>query len=1185
MTTHSKFVPLESYRRSHPERNDEMSYLRVMLQVAGIHCPSCVSHVTKLLQSMDLPMNLDSISVSFLDHTVLFHLPCHQQSPVNGLEREQEDTLKKIVSVLIQQGFPPNAIGCKRINSQVANGVDAHTRTVVPFELEAGEGEKGESSATAGTIRGDGEKWSLWSRLSHPFEYAKARAARQERLRKWECHLEVCLSCREASISSVQSSKSITFEDVVDDDVNLDSQQGLDPPADTHWRATYSVGGMTCASCVSNVEKAVKSSVEGLLSFSVALMQGSATASFSAATLSEAQKTGESIGECIEDAGYDCTLEELRQEEEKNREARSDRTVRIKVDGMFCSHCVSKLQQYFSEKTDIKVNDSDLTALTLASPSITINYTPSHMTTLRSILADIGAINPRFEATIVTPPSVSTRSSLHARKELHALFTRLVVAFLFVPPTLLIAVVAPTFLPAAHPLRVSLSRPIVGEATKGDIILWTLATPVQFGVGQVFYQRAFKSLRSVWRQGRSWKDRLISWGDMNVLVALGTSVAYFASLAFLIVDMTRSEMAREMTGNMTYFDACVFLVFFILCGRVLEAWSKRKTTSAVSALGSLRPSSGLLLLEPDLLLSSAVATLEVELLEVGDLVLVPSGASPPLDSTLVATPTNPTATFLESAISGEAKPVIKRDGDQLYAGTVNQTQSAIIARVQTVAGCNLIDSVIEIVQSSSSKKADVEQLADKVTSHFVPLIVLLAVLVLAIWVAVLYSPGLVSEQWKEKHIRNYFQSGSRFLYALQFAVSVLVVACPCGIGLAAPTAQIIAIGLASKQGILVQGGGQAFQSAVQFSKRNSPKAFVFDKTGTITHGSEGSVSEAHFESLPSDAWTKEALCKAVWLMEGNSGHPISAGIRTWCEQSTLDSATVEIEQVDEVTGRGLKGVARLRESRINLLIGSLAFLQDQSADQFSLSDACRDKVTAWQGQGASVVLVAASKVDEEEALPCKLVFMLALADTVRGEAMPTIDHLKRKLCGQIWMVSGDTLQTAKAIASQVGIAESNVVAGVLPAGKADWIEKIKQISDDPGHDHESQDAKNKRLVAFVGDGINDAPALSSADLSIALGSGSSLATSTASFILLNSERPLASIPAIISLSRATQSKIWQNLAWACAFNVVFIPIAAGAFVQKGFTFGPSWSGLAMALSSVSVVLNALTLRFWRAPEL
>lgn len=618
------------------------------------------------------------------------------------------------------------------------------------------------------------------------------------------------------------------------------------------------------------------------------------------------------------------------------------------------------------------------------------------------------------------------------------------------------------------------------------------------------------------------------------------------------------------------------MTVFILFGRVLESWSKRKTSSAVSALGSLRPSQGLLLQDPEALTSSPVDSLDVELLEIGDLVLIPSGSSPPLDSTFVSTSNNPKAAFLESAISGESKSVIKINGDQLYAGTVNQSKTAIIARVNALAGSNLIDNVIEIVQSSSSKKAEIEQLADKVTSHFVPLIVTLALIVLIIWIAILYSPGIVSDQWKQDHIQNHQQSGSQILYALQFAVSVLVVACPCGIGLAAPTAQITAIGLASKHGILVQGGGQAFQTAVRLSKTKTQKAFVFDKTGTITHGNDGIVQEAFLEDLPYGL-AKETLWKAVWLMEGNSGHPVAIGIRKWCESRSSNTSKLDLEDVEEVAGRGLKARATLDGSKCTILVGNLSLINEDNAME-SPSSQMQDTISKWQRAGASVVFVAIQGEDGHS----NIVAALAIADTIRKEAAKTIEYLKKRYQGNVWMVSGDTVNTARAIASQVGIDESNVIAGVLPTEKAEWVERIKNKSSE---DLEINSSSSKQLVAFIGDGINDAPALSTANLSIALGSGSSLATSTASFILLNTETPLASIPTILSLSKATEMKIWQNLTWACAFNVIFIPIAAGAFVEKNFTFGPSWSGLAMALSSVSVVLNALTLRFWTPPKM
>jgi Cu+-exporting ATPase len=1171
MSPHDDFKRIGS---THSAKQPLRPYLRVLLQVAGIHCPSCVEHINRLLSTTDLSVKLDNASVSYIDHTVLFHLSLLHPSSGDALdEAEVQNTLKQVVVALKEEGYQPNAIECKAIRdrNQTTSGIiqDHHGKTYIPFDVN--ETDQLPHLESQDQKQGKVKQVSLWDRIIHPQQSARLIEAELERQKRWQRHLQACRICREGDDDGVskEQEQSSSSEST--------SSGGKVRPKVKEWKVTYCIGGMTCASCVSNVEKTVQSLESKPVSFGVALMQGSAVATIRSIDREEALKRAKEICEAIDDSGYDCEIEEVREQDQMASGSNEQRTVRIRVDGMFCSHCIAKVKGYLLDNPSIDVDEVTLDTLTLTSPVVVIKYTPSKTTNIRTILSSIDALDPAFTSSMAIPPSISSRSAQLAKKELYSLLTRLIFAFLFVPPTLVVAVIVPTFLSQAHPLRVSLSDQVVGQANKGDFILWALATPVQFIVGYVFYKRAFKSLRSVWRDGRSWSDRLVSWGDMNVLVALGTSVAYFASLAFLIVDATRKKNPEANESSMLYFDACVFLIFFILFGRVLEAWSKRKTSSAVSALGSLRPTQGLLLEQPDLLSSSAVKSLQVELLEVGDLVLIPSGSSPPLDSLFVSTSNTESASFLESAISGESKSVIKKNGDQLYAGTVNQSKSAIIARVNALAGSNLIDNVIEIVQSSSSRKAEIEQLADKVTSHFVPLIVFLAIIVLAIWVSVLYSPGVVSDQWRQKHIQNYQQSGSQFLYALQFAVSVLVVACPCGIGLAAPTAQIIAIGLASKHGILVQGGGQAFQTAVQLSRRRKDNAFVFDKTGTITRGIDGSVKAFHIGKLP-EKWTKEALCKVMWLIEGNSGHPVASGIRAWCEAQTMQSSEIQVNEVEEVAGRGLKAVASIDNSKMTVLIGSLALIKNQYPNA-SMSESMQIDVKKWQSEGASVVFVAIQSIDEEN--DRIIMAALSIADVIREEAASTIAWLRREYNGQVWMVSGDTVNTAKAIASQVGIAESNVVAGVLPAEKAEWVERIKLSSRGDPESTSSKDCK----VAFIGDGINDAPALSSADLSIALGSGSSLATSTASFILLNTDRPLASIPTILSLSRATEFKIWQNLAWACAFNVIFIPIAAGAFVQKGFTFGPSWSGLAMALSSVSVVLNALTLRLWRPPKI
>lgn len=628
---------------------------------------------------------------------------------------------------------------------------------------------------------------------------------------------------------------------------------------------------------------------------------------------------------------------------------------------------------------------------------------------------------------------------------------------------------------------------------------------------------------------------------------------------------------------------------------------------------------------------ASTRTIDVDLLEVGDLVLIPSGASPPLDAQLVgkigtlekeSTMNDtgseiPFATFSEAAISGESRPVNKHLGDSLYAGTANQAPYSLLGKVEARSGNCVIDSVVDAVRSAgtSGQKASLERLADRVTAHFVPAIVLIALVVFFIWLVILFS-GAVSDKWIQNHVHISSGSltGSKVLYALQFGVSCLVIACPCGIGLAAPTAYMVGIGLASKHGILVQGGGQAFEIAVQFAKspkflplKHYDRHFVFDKTGTLTTGSSGQITHSTFATCEQrhdgHMWDRRAILKAIECVENSSTHPIGVAIRQWClDELNQDAHTnsqevlntnVTILSIDELAGRGLRAKVALEgtEAPITFFIGSQRLVTSDAA--VTLDNHQAQQATSWQNEGASVVYVALCPTNDSGA--ASLFAMLAVTDSLRSEAAKVIHELQSRFKASVWMVSGDTQRTARAVGAQAGIADNQVAAEVLPAEKASWVDKIRLCSVDPGQDVEklatdSRQSRGQSLVAFVGDGINDAPALAAADLSIALGSGSTLAQSNATFVLMDTasedrqSQPLLSLLTLLSLSRATHSKVWQNLGWAIIFNVVFVPLAAGVLVPAGFTLGPSWSGLAMALSSTSVVLNALALRLWRPPR-
>ncbi|PWN53197.1 heavy metal translocatin [Violaceomyces palustris] len=1035
------------------------------------------------------------------------------------------------------------------------------------------------------------------------------------------------------------------------------------------WKVDFAVGGMTCASCVSGVNSAIEvvrkrlkesESTITIAHFEVALLNGSAHATLvgkAATTEGESafSEVIEEMKEAMEDGGYDVEVNK------KERVAVADtagaeggpekaadgsaatgslprRTVRVRIDGMFCSSCVSKVKYYFETLEEdhgdagFEISDDSLESFSLEKPLVSFTYVsdPSDKdgVSLRQVLRQLEALDPAFTAVYSPPPSLSSRSAMLAKKELRSLLVRLIISFIFAIPTLVLAVISPS-LSESHPLRRSLERPVWGGATKDEVLLWALATPVQFGVGSIFHERSWKSIRSVWRKGRTWQERLFRWGDMNVLVSLGTSVAYLASLAFMIVDVVRGPPAKMDDGmehgggsmGMTFFDVSVFLIFFILMGRVLESWTKRKTGDAVAELGSMKPSTGQLILDPTQPSQSQTDTVSVDLLEVGDLVLVPSGSSPPLDGTLVATANYSEAQMDESSLSGESKPVKKKDGDNLFSGTANASPYPIVVRVNRLSGQSLIDDILDVVREASGRKAGIEKVADRVTGIFVPVIVFFSVLVLFLWVALLYS-GALSERWIKENTPNSEQNGARLLFALQFAVSALVIACPCGIGLAAPTAQLCGIGLASKNGILVNGGGEAFSIASKATKAKREVVFVFDKTGTITLGEAGKVVDhevvrtqgEHGEDRDELLLKEEIeLWKCLDLAEQSSVHPIGSSLREFCKSkikphsnpptSSSPRDGPQLQEVKEEAGKGLVATFKVGETFFELLVGNRRLMEEARVE---IDQATSQKVKEWQLEARSVVHIStrvvrpsspstsSSHPEDDQDDPRsgwkkedgKMKAILAISDTIRPESSWLVSHLEKRFSAQVWLISGDNVTTTKAVAKMVGIKENHVVAGVLPTGKRDWVEKLKlgqEVEEDTESQTGARRGKKRRLVVFVGDGINDSPAIASSDLGIALGSGSSISQSSSDFILLSKQRPLISIPVLLSISRATNLKILSNFTWSFVFNASLLPIASGVLMPVGFKLGPSLSGLAMALSSSSVVINALTLRFWRVP--
>lgn len=1004
------------------------------------------------------------------------------------------------------------------------------------------------------------------------------------------------------------------------------------------WTAKLSIEGMTCASCVQSITSAVRSFTDktnpeaavNISHFSVNLMGKAADVKLSTGDTEHDSKAAvrkrlqEVIAE-IEDIGFDAELLTLQYSsapkgtstDTGNTDGSLQRTVRIRVEGMFCQTCVNKVRDYFANTqaangSDIELDNDDLDAFTLSKPYISFSYKsgPDSRIRLRDTLADIDQLDPSFEAHYDPPASLASRSAVLARKELRDLLMRLSIAAIFAVLSLVISMIAPV-LPPSHSLRQYLSEYVVGSATRGEIAMWLISSPVQFGVGSIFFKKAWRSTSSVWKKGRSWSDRLFRFGNMDVLVALGTLVAYTSSLAFLIIDAFRDPQSQRKRANkpgrdsmqaemgMTYFEVSVFLVFFILLGRALESISKKKTGDAVADLGKMKPSSAYLVIDASNPTQSKTEIIDVDMLEVGDLVLVPYGSSPPLDGAFVGTSTgkgDAQGLLDESSLSGEARPVSKKIDDQVFAGTINVSPTAIFVRVGVLPGSCMIDEILDVVQESAGKKASIAQLADRITGVFVPTIVYLSLFVFLLWTMLLYS-GALSEGWQAKHVPHYGEPGAKILCALQFGISCLLVACPCGIGLAAPTSQLAGIGLASKHGILVNGGGEAFKAASAAARGNADLVVVFDKTGTITKGEAVKVTSHCFASKCSSelAQTDEdALLRCIDLAEQSSTHPYATALRDWIAQQRKSrddsppSAQPKLVEISEVAGKGLRatfeGFGKNNSERL-LLVGNKSLMNELDGASYRTDEAIKCAEKKWQEAANSVIYVGVKASKE----PGEVRLAMALSDEIRPEAKWVVSHLTNRFRAEVWMVSGDNESTALGVASQVGIPPSRVVAGVLPVQKKEWVEKLRLPSPSPSpHDFPSgqgrpSPSRKPRTVCFVGDGINDSPALSSASLGIALGSGSSIAHSSSDFILLRRHSPLLSLPLLLTLSKATYSKIWSNFAWAFVFNLCLIPIASGALVGVGIGLGPALSGLAMAFSSTSVVLNSLTLRWWK-PE-
>ncbi|KAM7192900.1 E1-E2 ATPase domain containing protein [Rhypophila sp. PSN 637] len=926
-------------------------------------------------------------------------------------------------------------------------------------------------------------------------------------------------------------------------------------PAGDIWQATVAIGGMTCAACSNSITYNLKEKV-WIKDVTVNLLTNSASVIF------EGKENANKVAQEIKDIGYDATLTSVVNLSQE-RAAKHERTVEIKIDGLYCEHCPSRVINSlagFRRQLDV------ISQPTQKRPIVKINYIPdAPRFTVRQILAAVEASDQAFKASIYHAPSLEERSKQIQRQHQRKILYRVIFAGLICIPTFVIGIVYMSLLPMSNPGKHALMQPWTSGISRAQMALFILATPPYFYGADVFHRRAIKEIMTLWRRGSKVPilQRFYRFGSMNTLMSLGTTIAYISSVSQMIAATVYSP--DQLSDSNFYFDSVVFLTFFLLLGRLIESYSKSRTGDAVEMLRKLRPTTATLV-EGYGTEKEKDVEVKADLLDFGDVVRVNHGASPPSDGTIVSGESN----FDESSLTGESRLVKKTVGDEVFAGTVNKDAS-ILARITGVAGQSMLDQIVNVVREGQTKRAPMEQIADILTTYFVPAVTLVAIVTWLTWL----SLGLTG------HIADHFlqvTSGGWVAFSLQFAISVFVVACPCGLALAAPTAIFVGGGIAAKHGILAKGGGLAFETASKID------CVVFDKTGTLTEGGEPSItdSEIYPEDSEMSPEKRSLLLAALKAVEQTSSHSIAKAIVSFCAKET--STTVQIENMQEIPGKGLKATyqAPAPEESFELIVGNEAFMEDHGVSVPPQADQALQK---WKAEAKSVALVATRPVGRTEGEPeaensWRLAATLSISDPIRPEAPKIIKALQARGTG-VWMLSGDNPITAAAVAQQLGIPSDQVIAGVLPTGKADKITYLQStLKARTGRKTES--ATRRAIVAMVGDGINDSPALAVADVGIAIGSGSDVAISSADFVLVKSN--LRTVVTLLDLSATVFKRIWFNFGWAVIYNVLAIPVAAGVFYPIKTSSGehvrldPVWASLAMALSSISVVLSSLALR-------
>lgn len=784
--------------------------------------------------------------------------------------------------------------------------------------------------------------------------------------------------------------------------------------------ATLGITGMTCAACSTRIEK-VLNKMDGVEA-QVNLTTEKATVDY------DSEKTSiEDITKKIEKVGYGVLMEKTE----------------LDVFGMTCAACSTRIEKVLNKQEGVKSASVNLTT-----ESASIQYNPG-LVNPKAIIEKIKKLG--YDA---KPKVEAAEKQTHKEKEIKNMKTKLIISAVLAAPLLVT-------------MLVHLFNMTIPAIFMNPWFQFTLATPVQFIIGWQFYVGAYKNLRN-------------GGANMDVLVALGTSAAYFYSLYESFKTIGNPEYMPHL-----YFETSAVLITLILFGKYLEARAKSQTTNALSSLLNLQAK------EARVIRNGEETMIPVEEVAVGDRLVVKPGEKIPVDGMVVKGRTS----VDESMITGESIP-IEKEIDAIVIGSTINKNGSIEMEATKVGKDTALASIVKIVEDAQGSKAPIQRLADIISGYFVPIVVGIAILTFVIWIAFV-QPG-------------------QFEPALVAAIAVLVIACPCALGLATPTSIMVGTGKAAENGILFKGGEH-------LERTHALNAIVLDKTGTITKG------KPEVTNFTGDKETLQLLASA----EKGSEHPLAEAIVAYATEKNIE--LVNVDDFTAIPGHGIE----VTISNKQILVGNRKLMQNHQIDV----GGAEQELIDYEIEGKTAMLIA---------IDGQFRGIVSVADTIKETAPQAIRELKKEGL-EVIMLTGDNERTAQAIAKQVGI--DKVIAQVLPEEKAD---KVKEIQD-----------KGKK-VAMVGDGVNDAPALAIADIGIAIGTGTEVAIEAADVTILGGE--LLLIPKAIKISHATIKNIRQNLFWAFGYNTAGVPIAALGLLA------PWIAGAAMALSSVSVVSNSLRLK-------